>query len=111
MKRTYSKYHNVRTRVGTHVLDSKAEARYYETLLLREKAGEISNLQLQVRYDLECNGVRIGFYKSDFEWDDKDGHHVQDVKGSRRTVTPLYKWKKKMVKAQYGVDIEEVYGA
>ena len=110
VKRPYSKYHNIRTSVGKDTFDSKVEARHWQTLQLRALAGEITNLQRQVRYDLECNGVYIGFYKSDAEYDDADGNHVVlDVKGSRRTVTALYKWKKKMVKAQYNVDIMEVY--
>jgi hypothetical protein len=92
------------------MFDSKAEARRYQTLSLLEQAGDISDIRVQVRYDLKCNGVRLGFYKSDFEYNDKDGNHiVEDVKGSRSMVTAVFRLKKRIVKAQYGVDIQEVY--
>ena len=33
---------------------------------------------------------------------------VEDVKGGEATKTPLYRWKKKHLKAEYGISIVEV---
>ena len=51
-----SKYYSVKTRAldGT-VFDSKKEARRYDQLCLMQKAGEITELRLQVPYELIPN--------------------------------------------------------
>ncbi len=108
MKR--NKYGAVKTEVDGIKFDSKAEAKRYMELKLLEKAGEISGLQLQPRYDFSLNGVKIGFYKADFYYIDGDGVEVpykevvEDVKGMK---TPVYRLKKKLMKAMHGIDILE----
>lgn len=91
---------------------SRKEANRYVELKLLQKAGEIENLMLQPRYVLSLPGasneiVKLGVYAADFQyWDNKlKGWHIEDVKGFR---TPLYKWKKKHVEAQYGITITEI---
>jgi hypothetical protein len=102
-----NKYGAVRTEVDGIVFDSKAEARRYGDLKLMEQAGEIRELVLQPRYDLTVQGVTIGKYIADFAYiDNKTGARiVEDVKGVK---TPLYRWKKRHVKAQYGIDVREI---
>ena len=101
-----NKYGAVRTEVDGVVFASRAEARHYDRLKILERAGEITDLELQPRFDLHVNGVNVGFYKADFRFVDRDGQTVvQDVKGVK---TPVYRLKKKMLKAEYGIDIQEV---
>ncbi len=108
-----SKYGNIKTFVDGICFDSKKEAAYYWDLKLRERAGEIHNLELQPKYELHTARrgtrtlVRIGVYKADFRF--REGTQgllrVVDVKGVK---TAMYRWKKKHTEAEYGVVIQEV---
>lgn len=106
MKRP-SKFGAVKTTVDGIEFDSKAEAKRYSELRWLEKAGKIKNLERQPRYDLEVNGVKIGFYKADFRyWDQATSQHVvEDVKGMR---TPVFAIKAKLMKALHRVEIVEI---
>lgn len=102
---------------------SRAEARRYQELRLLEKAGEIESLELQPRFPLKTqlttgtmhgafraiadNFPVIGEYRGDFRYFDLRGRGwiVEDVKGLD---TPLSRWKRKHVAAQYGVIVEIV---
>lgn len=87
---------------------SKREASRYLALSLLGKAGKIRDLKLQVRFKLSCNGLHITTYVADFtydEWADDDWRPVvEDVKGVR---TDVYKLKRKLMLAVYGVEIRE----
>lgn len=102
-----SKYGAQKTTVDGIEFDSKAEAKRYGELRLLERAGKIKNLERQVRYDLEVNGVKIGFYKADFRyWDQASSQHVvEDVKGMR---TPVFAMKAKLMKALHGIEVVEI---
>lgn len=101
-----SKYGNNRVQVDGHWFDSQAEADHYGDLKYMERAGEISDIELQPVFPLIVNGVIVAQYRADFRFVDAAGVvHVQDVKGVR---TPVYKLKAKMVTAIYGIEIEEV---
>lgn len=98
---------------------SQAEARRFAELKLLEKAGEIHGLTLQPGFPLvvqsphESLPTKIGEYRADFYYCecrrrdkcDETRGVVEDVKGMK---TPLYKWKKKHVEAQYGITVREV---
>ena len=102
----FNKYGNIKTEVDGIKFDSKAEARRYSELKLLEKAGEISNLELQPRYDIKIGGKYIAHYKADFRYFTAEEAVVEDVKGVK---TPIYRLKKKLVEALYpGVKIVEV---
>lgn len=93
---------------------SKAEGKRYGELKALEAAGQIKGLSLQPRYPIEVNGVKICTYVADFLYMEKarvDPQHGQlwvpvteDTKGFK---TPMYRLKKKLVKAVYGIDIRE----
>jgi hypothetical protein len=111
-----SKYRNVRTVVDGITFDSKREAQYWAELKLREKAGDLVNLQRQVRFPLCClsheykmNGenlhVQVAEYVADYVYHDKDGQHIVDAKGMR---TQIYKLKKRWLEIQSGLVIEEI---
>jgi hypothetical protein len=107
------KYKAVATEVDGIRFASKSEARRYQELRLLEKAGEIYALRLQPVFPLvavaEQDGERkgVGQYRGDFCYCQKGSAAlvVEDVKGFK---TPLYRWKKKHVEAQYGIEIREV---
>jgi len=102
-----SKYHNRKVLSQNIQFDSCKEMNRYQELLLLERAGEITNIELQVRYDLVVNGHKLGFYKADFRYEEVATSTVivEDVKGVR---TPVYMLKKKLMKALYGIEIIEV---
>ncbi len=81
--------------------DSTKEARYYDELQLRVKAGEVLFFLRQVPFELP-GGVK---YRVDFQefWADGTVRFI-DVKGMR---TQEYINKKKQVEALYPVEIEE----
>lgn len=106
-----SKYANTKVIAHGVKFDSKREAAYYETLLLREKAGEINNLQRQVPFSLTTTGqdgmaVEVAEYIADFVYFELGtGMHVLDAKGHK---TRMYALKKKWLYLQSGIEIEEV---
>jgi hypothetical protein len=102
-----TKYGAIRTEVDGITFASKAEARRYAELRLLLDAGAIYDLTLQPRFDLSVNGVKIGTYVADFRYVDGETHEilVEDVKGVR---TPVYRLKAKLVKALYGITVQEV---
>ena len=86
---------------------SKGEARFWEVLRLREKAGEIYGLERQKVYQISIEGVKICKLIVDFAYYSRDDNqfHAADWKG---VVTPMFRLKAKMVKAQHGVIVEIV---
>lgn len=104
---TRNKFKAIRTEIDGITFDSKAEARRYAALQILQRAGEIHSLKCQVPYPLKVNGEPIGKYICDFEYVDlRSGKTVvEDVKSPATANLPLFKWKRKHVKAQYGVDV------
>ena len=88
---------------------SKAEARRYGELKLLLKAGEVRRLELQPTLTLLAGGMcgAVGEYRADFKYLPVSENRwiYEDVKG---VDTPLSRWKRKHVKAQYGIDVEIV---
>lgn len=106
------KYGNTPTEVDGYVFDSKAEAARYSELKQMMLGGLIANLELQPKFELTVQGVKIGTYSADFRYRDleKGIQVVEDVKSVATAKKALYRWKKKHVEAQYGVRIVEVTG-
>jgi len=87
------------SRYGIH-FDSQKEARYYDTLILRQKAGEVLFFLRQIPFDLP-GGVK---HRIDFMEFWSDGTvHVVEIKGYD---TPAGKMKRKMVESLYPITIE-----
>lgn len=102
------KYGNKKTEVDGIVFDSKKEATRYQELRLLERAGAIGDLELQPKYPIEVNGTKICTYIGDFRYRDpasKYNRTIEDVKGIK---TPVYRLKKKLMKAIYGIEIQEI---
>lgn len=110
-----SKFGAIRTEVDNIVFASKAEARRYGVLKLQQRLGMITDLELQPRFPLMVAGVEgddapdgmhVGVYVADFRYYKRDGELVvEDVKGMP---TPVYRLKKKLMAALYGVHIQEI---
>tara|TARA_R110000824_G_scaffold36098_1_gene112426 strand:- start:2528 stop:2836 length:309 start_codon:yes stop_codon:yes gene_type:complete len=101
-----TKYRAIKTEVDGITFDSRKEAARYKELILLEKSGVISHLELQPQYDCVVDGKKICSYRADFRYFDEKSCVIEDVKGYK---TPVYKLKKKLVEALYpGMKIVEV---
>lgn len=105
IKATASKFGNIPTIIDGIRFASKREAKRYWELKMLERAGEIKDLRLQVRFPLVVNSIKIATYVADFCYVAKDGKKiVEDSKGAR---TRTYITKKKLMQALYGIVIME----
>lgn len=104
-----SKYGNVKVMLDGIAFDSKAEAKYYSNLKIRERAGEVGGVELQRSFAiLGPKGELVCTYRSDFCFIDhsQDGRfRCVDVKGFE---TPEFKLKRKLMKAFLQIDVETV---
>lgn len=100
---TRNKYRAKPTVLDGIRFDSKREAATYANLKIIERAGKISDLVVHLRYDLYVGKEKIGAYESDFTFIEDGKRKIVDVKGMD---TPLSKWKRKHLAAQYGVEVE-----
>lgn len=120
-----SKYGNKKAKHDGMIFDSRRERNRYIILSALQRAGEISDLRMQVAYELlpaiyemeekqlktkvkmvqRC-AQRAVHYIADFVYKDKEGNEVvEDTKGMR---TKEYLLKKKMMRALLGIQIKEV---
>jgi len=88
---------------------SQKEGKRYQELLLLQKAKKIKNLRLQPKYPISINNKKICTYIADFEYYRlSNGESVEiiteDCKGF---LTPIYKIKRKLMNAVYGIIITE----
>ncbi len=102
-----SKYKNHKVEVDGVTFASKAEASRYASLKLLVRVGGIEGLELQPRFPLVVNGVKVATYVADFRYRVAATGEVvvEDVKGVR---TPVYRLKKKLLEALSGTKITEV---
>ena len=118
-----NKYRSKKIEVDGIVFDSKKEANRYHELNLLEKAGEIQNLQRQVKYILipaqrepDIIGKRGGrkpgkliekecSYYADFVYQEDGKTIVEDTKGMRTTE---YIIKRKLMLFIHGIRIQEI---
>lgn len=104
-----NKYGAIPTEVDGIRFASKHEARRYTQLKAMELAGEIHNLEPHPRYIFEYNGIRITTYRPDFQYTDAAGNLVVEDTKSKPTLSEGYKIRKKLMKAYYDIDVQEVY--
>lgn len=106
-----NKYGAKKTEVDGHVFDSKAEALRYSVLKIRQDLGQIKDLELQPAYTLHAlGGSKVGTYKADFRYTlvATGEPIVEDVKGGKATQTEMFRWKKRHMKAEYGIEVQVV---
>lgn len=127
MPSKYNKYANKKVQLDGIAFDSRKEAKRYAELKLLEKAGEITGLDRQVKFDLvpaqyeeyertgksgqplkpgkRCVEQAIS-YVADFCYRDKGGEYVvEDTKGFK---TKDYVIKRKLMRYMLGIAIKEV---
>ncbi|MBR5660596.1 MAG: DUF1064 domain-containing protein [Bacteroidales bacterium] len=124
-----SKYGNRKVEVDGIRFDSKKEAGFYLFLKDGVRKGEISDLRLQVPFELipaiwedavihlktrdkvvtRCVQKAV-HYVADFVFTETatGKEVVVDVKGGKATRTPEYRLKRKMMRALKGIEITEV---
>lgn len=129
-RRNGTKYNATKVMVDGHTFDSKKECNRYLELKLLERAGEISNLRLQVEYELipnqyateeryGKNGRRLKpkkvllerkcCYVADFVYtDNRTGETVVEDTKSEATRTPEYIIKRKLMLSKCGIIVKEV---
>ena len=103
-----SKYGNTKIRVDGRLFDSKAVVARWQELQLLERAGEITELERQVEYELipKQKGERAVKYIADFRYIDHDGKTVvEDTKGVK---TPVWIIKRKLMLRVHGIRVREV---
>lgn len=104
-----SKYGNRKVTVDGVTFDSAKEAARWQNLRLLERAGQIRNLRRQVRYDFTINGVKVGSYIADHEYDELNNGVwepvTEDVKGFK---TQVYALKRRMMLGFHNIKIREV---
>ena len=98
--------------------DSKREARRYMDLWLMQRAGEISGLRTQVKYELIPKQVHKDGtkekgieYVADFVYEQGGETVVEDSKGLRDTGNASYRlfvMKRKMMLYFHGITVREV---
>ena len=127
--RSTNKYNAKKTMVDGILFDSVKESRRYQELKILEKAGEISDLQMQVEFELipeqrepdtigKRGGIKKGkvidrkiSYIADFTYNENGETVVEDVKGYRNPSTSAYGSyviKRKLMLHIHGVRIREV---
>ena len=103
-----AKYGNRAALVDGIRFASQREARRYQQLRLLEQQGQIAVLELQRKFCLVVNGRHVCDYVCDFCYTrltPPGGLVVEDAKGVK---TPVYRLKKKLLLACYGIEIQEV---
>ena len=120
-----SKYGNKKAKHNGMIFDSRRERNRYIILSALQRAGEISDLRMQVSFELipavyetvekqlktkvkmvERCVQKATHYIADFVYKDKDGNIV--VEDSKGVKTKEYILKKKMMRAFLGIEIKEV---
>lgn len=107
-----SKYRNIKVKAFGKKFDSAGERDRYFYLTEARDRGQIRNLQRQVEYSLDVNGVHICNYIADFVYERLfEGaavyQVVEDFKGGYR-LPPDWPIKQKLMKACHGIDVRIV---
>ena len=91
--------------------DSRWEAERWGQLKAMERAGVVTQLERQVKYELTINDVKICDYVADFRYllEEENGLSKLVVEDAKGILTPEFKLKKKMMKAIHGIDIHLSY--
>jgi len=118
-KHTKPKYCRVCERSAFYYFASQAEARRFAALNMLQNVNEIKELRVQHRFPIRVKNKSTGKpeeifkYISDFTYRNKEGKFiVEDVKGSlnEKSFDNVFKLKRKLVEAIYGIKITIVKG-
>ena len=99
-----SKYHNVKTVVDGIKFDSKKESVRYKELMMLQRCGVISDLELQKRFEIcpkKFANKRARYYVADFVYVENGKWVIEDVKSPITRSNPVYSLKKALVQVNY----------
>lgn len=107
------KYQERKTEIDGITFDSAAEARRYVQLKMLEAAGEIKDIEIQPKWELQPSfkrgkrTIRAITYRADFRYTEvATGESVvEDVKGME---TEVFRLKAKMLLYQYDIEVKRV---
>lgn len=107
------KYQERKTEIDGITFDSAAEARRYVHLKMLEAAGEIKDIEIQPKWELQPSfkrgkrTIRAITYRADFRYTEvATGESVvEDVKGME---TEVFRLKAKMLLYQYDIEVKRV---
>ena len=94
-----NKFNARKTEVDGITFDSAAEARRWCELKILEKAGEIRNLERQLRIPLHVNGVKICTLIIDAAYFEGQKRVLEDTKSRMTRKLPVWRLKAKLLKA------------
>jgi hypothetical protein len=102
-----SKYGAKKTVVDGITFDSKWEAERYGQLKAMERGGLVTELELQVPYNIIVNDQKICKYIADFRYklEHANGTIEDVVEDAKGVETPEFKLKKKLMKAVFNIEI------
>lgn len=103
-----SKYRNTKVHHDGMTFDSIKEYTRWIQLKAEEEAGNITNLERQVRFPIEIAGIHICDYVSDFLYFRDGVRIVEDVKSEMTKKLPVYRLKKKLLAALNNIEIQEI---
>lgn len=95
-----------------HYFPSHSEYLRFRALQFEQRFDQISDLELQPSFPIVINGQLVCTYRADFKYC-RDGEEIiEDVKGTtnEKYLDPVFKLKRKLVAAVYGIDIHLVKG-
>jgi hypothetical protein len=99
-----TKFNNIVNYYDGKKFDSKKECERYKEL----KHEGVKDLKCQKKYEIVVNDVKICNYIADFVYTDHKGKTVvEDVKSPMTRKLPVYRLKKKLMLAVYGIEIKE----
>ncbi len=102
------KYRNTKTVIDGVTFDSKKESARYSDLKLMHRAGAITDLTLQPKFDIVINGQKVCSYIADFSYVENGVTVVEDVKSEMTRKLPTYRLKKKLMKAVHSIEVREI---
>ena len=105
--RRTNKYFAKKTVAMGLTFDSRWEAERWGQLKSMERAGIVTQLERQIKYELSINDVKICNYIADFRYllEEENGLSKLVVEDAKGILTPEFKLKMKMMKAIHNIDI------
>lgn len=111
-----NKFNALKIVVDGQKFDSKKEMHRYEELKLMQRAGVITDLKRQVKFEIvpQCKTVdgrkaQARYYIADFTYKERGMLVVEDVKGYKHGAGyELFKLKAALMRWVHGIDVREV---
>jgi hypothetical protein len=90
--------------------DSRKQMLRYTQLKILLRARQISNLELEPRWNIEINGQKVCTYTADFSYfcHERNRAVIEDVKSTGTAKDPYFRLRKRLAEASFGIRIEEI---